>query len=181
MDIPNGAAVREWAKSNVGDAFDLGRYGYPEPDAGDPDRLDRVVTAAAAWIAAMTGRVLDSSLTDPNLVALAEDAVLMTVQWRLGGRGTTREVRDALSNARLKSLRAGDYADTRRDLKEAREAGQVHPWLDLSDVLLALATPEKRAELLAELTGQTRPVGLTMDPVRYAAGSSYTEHTPYRA
>ena len=140
MDIPTGATVRAWAETNAGDAFDFARYGYPVPDDGEPDRLDRPVRSAAAWIAVTTGRVLDSTLTDATLTTLAEDAVAMLVQWQLVQRGTTKSVRDALSNTRLKSLRAGDYADTRRDLKETREARLVHPWRDLSDVLLAIAT-----------------------------------------
>lgn len=173
MDTPTGATVRAWAETNVGDAFDFGRYGYPAPDVGEPDRLDRPVRSAAAWIAVTTGRVLDSTLTDATLVTLAEDAVAMLVEWQLVQRGTTKSVRDALSNSRLKSLRAGDYADTRRDLKETREARLVHPWRDLSDVLLALATPEKRAEMLAELGGVVRPVGISLNSPAMPAGAYY--------
>jgi hypothetical protein len=173
MNTPTAALVREWATSNVGDSFDFGRFGYPVPEDGQPDRLERVVRSATASVAVTVGRTLDGALTDANLVALAEDCVLMTVQWQLAGRGTTRTVRDALSNTRLKSLRAGDYADTRRDMKEAREARQIHPWLDLSNALLALATPERRAELLAELTGQVRPIGVTLNALPQPSGSSY--------
>lgn len=175
MDTPTAATVREWATSNVGDAFDFGRFGYPLPDAGAPDRLDRIVRSAAAWVTVMTGRVLDSTLTDPALVALAEDAVLMATQWALAGRGSTRAVRDALSNARLKGLRAGDYSDTRRDFAEARNARQVHPWLDLSNTILALATPERRAEILAELGGTVRPIGVTLNVPVSPAGLSYLD------
>jgi hypothetical protein len=175
MDAPTAVTVRDWATSNVGEAFDFGRYGYPPPEGSDPDRLERVVRSASAWVAVMSGRLLDSTLTDPNLVALAQDAVLMATQWALVQRGTGRQVRDALSNARLKSLRAGDYADTRRDFKEARDAGQIHPWKDLSDVILALATPERRAEMLAELTGKVRPVAITVNALRATPGSSYVE------
>jgi hypothetical protein len=175
MDTPDAAAVREWATSNVGDAFDFGRFGYPAPEAGESDRLERIVRSQVAWVAVMTGRALDSTLTDANLVALAEDAVLMATQWAVAGRGNTRAVRDALSNSRLKGLRAGDYSDTRRDFAEARNAQQVHPWLDLSNAILALATPERRAELLAELGGTVRPIAVSVNAPRRRAGSSYYE------
>lgn len=178
MEQPTGALVRQWAETNVGESFDFGRYGYPVPDEGEPDHLDRPVRSAAAWVAVTVGRVLDSTLTDENLVALAEDAVVMAVQWQLVQRGGTKSVRDALSNARLKSLRAGDYADTRRDMKETREAMQIHPWRELSDVLLLLATPERRAELLAELTGKVKAVGVSLNAPQMPAGFSYGDPWP---
>lgn len=173
MDAPTAAKVREWALSNVGDAFDFGRFGYPEPEGGGVDRLDRIVRSQVAWVAVMTGRTLDATLTDTNLIALAEDAVLMATQWAVAGRGNTRAVRDALSNARLKGLRAGDYSDTRRDFTEARNALQVHPWLDLSNAILALATPERRAVMLAELNGTVRPIAVSINARRSVPGRSY--------
>jgi D-serine deaminase-like pyridoxal phosphate-dependent protein len=173
MDVPAAATVREWNLNNVGDAFDFARYGYPEPEIGDPDHLDGRVLRVVAWIEIMVGRKLDASLTDPGLVALAQDAVLMRLQQVLVGRGTTKAVRDALADSKIKTLRAGDYGQTNRDAVDARKAMQVNAWDELSDTLLALATPERRAELLAELSGKVRPIGLVVDQPRGYAGDSY--------
>lgn len=173
MDAPIAAHVREWAQNNVGEGFDFARYGYPEPEAGDPDRLDRVVAAVVAWVELKTGRQLNASLTVPGLVAIAQDVVLMRTEQVLVSRGTTKAVRDALSTAQIKSLRAGDYSQTNRDAVDARKAMQINPWGELSDMLLTLAPPERRAELLAELGGTVRPIGLTVDQPRALPGSSY--------
>lgn len=173
MDAPTAATVREWNLNNEGEAFDLARYGYPEPAVGDPDRLDGVVTRVVAWVESIVGRKLDSSLTDAGLVALAQDAVLMRLQQVLVTRGGTKAVRDALNNAKVKSLRAGDYSQTNRDPADARKAMQLTAWDDLSETLLALATPERRAELLAELGGKVRPIGLTVEQPATPWGRSY--------
>lgn len=173
MEAPTGALVREWASNNVDSSFDFDRYGYPEPAVGDPDQLDRVVARVVAWVESMTARKLDASLVDVGLVALAEDAVLMRLEQTLVGRGTTKAVRDALSNATIKQLRAGDYSHTARDPVDSRKGGQVTPWGDLSETLLALATPERRAELLAELNGTVRPLGLVVGSGVGPLGSSY--------
>jgi len=176
MDAPTAAMVREWAENNDDGAFDFARYGYPVPAGADPDRLDFRVRAVVAWIEIMVGRKLDASLTDPGLVALAQDATLMRLQQVLVTRGTTKAVRDALADASIKSLRAGDYSQTNRDAADSRKAAQVNPWGELSDTLLALATPERRAELLAELGGKVRPIALTVDQPRGALGGSYPDH-----
>lgn len=176
MDVPTAAHVREWALNNVADSFDFGRYGYPPPEDLEPDRLDRVVAAVVAWVELKTGRQLNSSLTAPGLVAIAQDVVLMRVEQVLVTRGTTKAVKDALSTATIKTLRAGDYSQTNRDAADARKAMQINPWDDLSDMLLTLATPERRAELLAELAGTVRPIALTVDQARPRPGSSYPDY-----
>lgn len=175
MDAPTGGMVREWATNNIGSGFDFARFGYPEPEDEGIDQLDRIVRSASAWVAAMTGRLLNESLTDPDLVALAQDAVLMRTQQILVGRGTTKAVRDALAGSQIKSMRAGDYSETRRDPIDSRRGGQINPWLELSDAILALATPDRRAELLAEIAGKVRPVAISVPAVLDPPGVSYLD------
>lgn len=155
MEVPTGATVREVAKTNDGDGFDWTRYGYPEPEGEAPDRLDRQVARAVAYVAATTGRSLDASMP-AELAPLAEDAVLMRTIQQLVGRGGTRELRNAIRSMDLISMRAGDYAETRAGATRSGPgyALTVNPWRELSDVLLLLATPERRAQLMAEWGGQ---------------------------
>jgi hypothetical protein len=173
MDTPTAALVRDWATTNAGESFDWDRFGYPAVAAGETDHLDGRVAVAVAWVESWTGRSLDASLTDTGLAALARDAVLMRLQQILVGRGTTRAVRDALSGSTVKSIRAGDYSQTNRDPVDARKAAQINPWGELSDVILALATPERREEILAGLDGKVRPVALSVEPTLGYPGESY--------
>lgn len=165
MDRPTAAQLREWATGNNGEVlFDFGAYGYAPPVGAEPDRLERVVERAVGYVEQVTARRLDATLTEPGLVALAQDAVYMRVVQILVGRGTRAAVTDALDQANVQTLRAGDFSVTFRGSGDARKAAQVNPWTELSDTLLALATPERRAELLGELTGQVRAVGLVVEP-----------------
>lgn len=163
MDRPDALQVRQWATGNDGlPTFDFARYGYGPPPAGQPDALDRVVAAAIAYVESMTCRVLDATLP-ANLEPLAQDAVLMRVEQVLVGRGNSKAIRDALNNAAVKSMRAGVYSETRRDPADARKAMLVNPWAELSDAILALATPECRARLLAELEGKPQPLAMVVE------------------
>lgn len=169
MDRPDAAQVREWVTGNDGMAtFDFGRYGYGPVTPPATDGLDRIVTAAVGYIEGITGRRLDVSLIDPGLVALAQDATLMRVEQVLVSRGTQSAVRDALGSAERSSMRAGDYAESRRAPGDIRKAFLLNPWRELSDTLWALATPARAAELRAELGGSVLPAVHTAamnDPV----------------
>jgi hypothetical protein len=166
VDRPDAAQVREWATNNDDESsFDFDRYGLTAPETpGDPDRLDRAVAIAVGYVEWATGRKLDGSLTDPGLVAIAQDAVLMRTEQQLVGRGTTRAVRDALEASEVKTLRAGDYSVTRRDPVDSNKGLLINPWRALSDALRALCTPDRWAEWLAELGGKPRPLGITVSP-----------------
>jgi hypothetical protein len=171
MDRPDAAQVREWATGNDGlPTFDFARYGYGDPPPGDPDALERVVAQAIAYVEWATGRTLDASLTAPGLVALAQDAVLMRTEQILVGRGNSKAVRTALGKTDLASMRAGDYSETRRAPADAIKAGLVNSWAELNDTLRALALPERWAELLAELGGKPRAVGLVVETGEPAYG-----------
>lgn len=182
MDVPTAAKVREWTADNIGGGFDFALYGYPEPEAGQPDRLAAIVQRAVGWIEVMVARKLDSTLTDASLVPLAEDATLMRVQQMLVERGTTRTVRDALTKTRVSSFRAGDYSQTNRDvsLRRGARSMEVTTWGDLSEVLLALATPDRRAQLLAELNGVARPLAVTVNAPTSLPGTSYFDNSERR-
>jgi hypothetical protein len=165
MDRPDAAQVREWATGNDGaPIFDFTRYGLAPPTGDGADRLQRTVDAAIGYVEGITGRTLDSTLTDPGLVALAQDATLMRVEQVLVSRGTQRAVRDALGSSERSSMRAGDYAETRRAPGDVRKGFLLNPWRELSDTLWALATPEKADELRAELNGTVRPAVFSSGP-----------------
>lgn len=153
------AEVREESQAN------FARLGYPEPTPGTSDKLDRRVRAAQGYVEQMTGRTLDETLP-AGLVELAHEAVVMRVEQSLGQRSRA-SVSDLSQGGGLglKSMRAGDYSETRFDPSEARKARLFNPWAALSEVLWLLATPARRLELLADLSDEPAPVALAVPMV----------------
>jgi len=164
--LPGAAELRAMSQNNVGGGFDWTRFGYGPPHPGEADRLEGVAARAVAYVQLVTGRTLDANLP-PDLRELVHDAVLMRAQQLVIARGSTRGVRDALDSQGLASLRAGDFQVTWRD--GSRKAGEttirLNPWGELSDTLWLLMTPEKRAEYLAEVTGQAAPAAAVVETV----------------
>lgn len=173
MDVPNAASVRQQAMNGAGvSSFDFDRYGYPAPTPPDPDALDTMVAVVVGWVENITARKLDSSLTDPGLVALAGECVMLRTEQQLVKRGDTRKTRDSVERSLIDTLRAGDFSVTYSGGSTGRRGAEFTPelndWDSLSEALLALATPDRRAQLLAERRGVNLPQGLTVN-----AGSGY--------
>lgn len=150
------------------------RVGYPAPDPGTSDRLDRKVRAAQGYLEQMTGRTFDETLPG-ELVELAREAVTMRVEQTLGQRSRSAVAGLAEGGGLgLKSMRAGDYSETRFDPGEARKARLFNPWAPLSELIWLLATPARRLELLGDLSDEAPPAGLTVP-----MGADYCTPSPY--
>lgn len=170
MDPITAADVREWsAGGDPTKAFDFARFGYPAPTGADPDPLDHLVLTSIAYVEQMTGRVPLTALEDASLVSLAQDAVTLRVQQRVVGGGARRVEASAAGDG-IQSFRAGDYQETRFKPEDRLKGRLFNPWDTLSEILWLLATPEKRDELNAMLTGVPRPAAVVVESD--AGGSS---------
>lgn len=175
---PSAADVRLWAESGdpAKPRVNFAALGYPTP-TGSSDPLDSRVALAVAYVQQITGRIPIAAVPT-ELLPLAQEAVLLaTVQFVLKGSGKAIIKGAGALLDGIKSFRAGDYNQVNRDLDETRKAGLINPWAELADLLMLLATPERREELIAELSGQPAPAMFTRSApgwAGYSYGSDFT-------
>jgi hypothetical protein len=152
---------------------------HPEatPYVPDEDELNPYIAEAMALVAHITGRAIPPDApgvaVPPALQPVAERAVrLKTEQVMVGASAESSE--EAASGRRLRSQSAGPWSESYfapGDLGSKNGRPVLDPNAALDEALWALATPERREELIAEATGQHPPAGAL-------TGFSYGQRSP---
>lgn len=143
------------------------RAQFPEADPYDPeeDALNPYVGEAMALVAAITGRAIppgsQGEAVPAQLLPVAARAVrLKTEQAVVGSAAGASE--EAAAGRRLRSQSAGPWSESYFAPGELGVKGG-RPVLDpnaaLDEALWALATEERREEMIAEATGRHPPAG----------------------
>jgi hypothetical protein len=147
LTLPDAEDIREWS------SVDFAAQGYPAPTPPDDDPLQRIVDAAIAYIAKVTGRQPLTSVPDEDVI-LAEDAVRMrTEQLVMQSRAETVE---SSTDDQVRSFSAGSYSETRFDRKKGTER-VLNTWPALEEILWALMTEDAKEQWIADLGGEPAP------------------------
>jgi hypothetical protein len=139
VDAPTTADIIEWSQVEFDD------LGFEE----DTEKFDRLTQGAVLWVQRTTGRTfqgLDEETEDPDeqwLNWAMGRAVQMSVEYQ--AYASQPDIAETAADFnQIASFSVGSYSETRRS-PNARSRS-IHPWSDLSDLLLDLMTDEKASE-----------------------------------
>lgn len=130
----NAEQIRLWSK------LPFEEHDYP---IAEPDPLEIQVERAIEWVENVTGRDLEDPPDGMN--QRLREAVQRRVEWIVIA-GNEDSIETAGDFDLLKSLSAGSYNESRRDIGEVDKAKVVHPWPLLNDLLWGCMTDEKKDE-----------------------------------
>lgn len=133
--IPTVEEVR--AESNVGFA----EYGYPEPAAGQVDRLQLVLeesTAELVHLLSLKDVTLDfDAIDNPSLAVLTRRAIRALTEYNVAA-GQQEKVDTASDFDMVSSFSLGPISETRRSI--SANANVLHPWPALNKLLLGIVS-----------------------------------------
>jgi hypothetical protein len=134
----------------------------PFDEAAEED-LQGYLDDAVALVQAATCRVLDPTLTDPNLRRLAERAVVLMAEYVTMGAQPELAGKTA-EGKRLRSISAGPWSESYFAPGELTANKDGRPKMHADDrldtVLWALATPECREQFIADASAVDRAAGV---------------------
>lgn len=150
MITPTAADVRSWSNPN----FDWDELGYPAVSA-PPDPLDLVVAWSVADIQAITGRMLDATLTDLTLTALAQQAVLLRTQTM--AYELQPDYQETAADDVVQSFTAGNYSETHVDPIKRAQAKTLTQNPALARILWRLMDEDQADYWIGFLEGKNAP------------------------
>lgn len=149
MDTPTAVNVRAWSNRN----FDWTDRGYPPGE--DPDSLTTLVGWAISWIERVTGRKLDSTLTDAVLVGLAQQATLYRTQQL--AYESQEDYQETATDDVVASFTAGSYSETHVDPIKRSMVRTLNQNPSLARLLWGLMTDEMVEYWQDTLAGKVTP------------------------
>jgi hypothetical protein len=131
-------------------------YNFPLPTGSNPDPLADEVILAWAYVENKTGLDLDVLVDDTATAIIARRAVILrTLQQAVQNENAYL---DQAFNDIVKSFTVPGYSETQFDPpRKLSEVAFMNPWPVLHDLLWAIATDEKKAELIAEANMDVLP------------------------
>ena len=154
MITPTAADVRAWSNVN----FDWAELGYEE---GTPDPLAKPVEWALGWLQTVTGQQFDSTMTDVNLVAMAEQATLLKTQQIAFEQ--QQDFQETATDDVVASFSAGSYSETHVDPIKRSMVRTLNQNPALARLLWGLMTPGMVDYWTALLTGKDVPASATAE------------------